>query len=138
MLKYIQVIIMKHVEVVAAVIVDESDRIFCAQRGNHGPLGLKWEFPGGKIEQGETHQEALVREITEELDTDIKVLNHIFTVNHQYETFRITMHAYYSKVLKGNLTLNEHVDSVWLSRNDLNQLDWAEADIPIVDILRGK
>ncbi len=127
---------MKHIEVVAAVIIDAKDRIFCAQRGNYGELALKWEFPGGKIELGETHRVALIREIKEELNTDIDVLDHIITVNHQYETFKLTMHTYYSKVTQGNLLLSEHINSKWLGKNELDQLDWADADIPIVNKLR--
>lgn len=127
---------MKHYEVVAAVIVDDNGKIFCTQRGNYGELALKWEFPGGKIELGETQQDALRREIKEELETDIEVLNHIISVNHQYETFKLSLHAYYSKVIKGKLALTEHVNSKWLSKEELNLLEWAAADIPIVNKLR--
>lgn len=95
-------------------------------------------IPGGKIELGETHQEALIREIKEELDTEIEVNDFLTTVNHQYKAFKLTMHAYYSKVIQGDLNLTEHVNSKWLDRSELDQLDWAEADIPIVKILRRK
>jgi len=127
---------MKHYEVVAAVIKNDENKIFCAQRGNYGELALKWEFPGGKIELGETNQEALIREIKEELNTDIDVLDHIITVNHQYQTFKLTMHAYYSNIIQGNLQLSEHINSKWLDKNELDKLDWADADIPIVNKLR--
>lgn len=127
---------MKHYEIVAAVIMNNENKIFCAQRGNYGELALKWEFPGGKIELGETHQEALIREIKEELNTDIDVMEHIITVNHQYKTFKLTMHVYNSKIIQGNLQLSEHINSKWLNNKELDQLDWADADIPIVNKLR--
>jgi len=127
---------MIHYEVVAAVIVDDKDRIFCAQRGNYGELANKWEFPGGKIESGESRLDALIREIREELDTEIEVLNHIITVDHQYKTFKLTMHAFYSKVINGKLQLSEHINSKWLERNELCDLDWADADVPIINILK--
>jgi len=126
---------MKKIEVVAAVIVNEKNEIFCARRKNEGPLALKWEFPGGKIEKGESLTEALVREIEEEFSTKIKVNDFIMTVKHQYETFHITMHAFYATVINGDLVLNEHTDFKWLKNEELFSLDWAEADIPIVKAL---
>lgn len=126
---------MKHFEVVAAVFIDNQGKIFCARRKDKGELALKWEFPGGKIEPGETREEALVREIEEELTAKIAVKDYITTVNHQYNTFKLTMHAYLTEVLDGELILNEHTDSVWLDKEDLMSLDWAQADIPIVELL---
>ena len=126
---------MKNIEVVAAVIINENNEIFCARRKNEGELALKWEFPGGKTEIGESNQEALVREIKEELATDIKVNNFITTVKHQYKTFHLTMHAYYAEVIKGNLEMNEHTGFKWLKKEELHLLDWAPADLPIVNIL---
>ncbi len=126
---------MKKIEVVAAVIVNEKNEIFCARRKNEGPLALKWEFPGGKIEKGESLTEALVREIEEEFSTKIKVNDFIMTVKHQYETFHITMHAFFATVINGDLVLNEHTDFKWLKNEELFSLDWAEADIPIVKAL---
>jgi len=126
---------MKHYEVVAAVFTDEQGRIYCARRRNDGELALKWEFPGGKIEQGETQQEALVREIKEELSADIEVLDYITTVHHQYNTFELTMHAYFTKITNGELVLSEHTGSKWLDKSELMSLDWASADIPIVELL---
>ena len=126
---------MKKIEVVAAVIVNEKNEIFCARRKNDGPLALKWEFPGGKIEKGESLTEALVREIEEEFSTKIKVNDFIMTVKHQYETFHITMHAFFATVINGDLVLNEHTDFKWLKNEELFSLDWAEADIPIVKAL---
>jgi 8-oxo-dGTP diphosphatase len=126
---------MKHFEVVASVLIQDH-RVFCAQRKDSGETAKKWEFPGGKIEVGETHQEALAREISEELSTKINVGNYITTINHQYNTFSITMHAYQCSILEGNLTLSEHLDSKWLTREELGNVDWAPADLPIVERVR--
>ena len=126
---------MKHFEVVASVFIKDN-RVFCAQRKDAGETAKKWEFPGGKIEAGETHQQALVREISEELSTKISVGNFITTVNHQYNTFAITMHAYQCTILEGTLTLSEHLDSRWLSQEELDHVDWAPADLPIVKRVR--
>lgn len=129
---------MKTVHVVAAVII-EDDKVFCCQRANKGPLAKKWEFPGGKIEDGENQKEALIREIQEELETTIKVKEHLTTVDHTYPTFHIIMEAYHCEVIKGNLSLTEHLDSKWLIKDDFYDLDWAEADIPIIKkIVEGK
>lgn len=98
-------------------------------------MGGKWEFPGGKIEIGETREEALVREIKEELDSDIVVDKYLMTVEHDYPTFHITMNAYLCTLLKGELTLKEHNDSVWLGKGELLNLDWADADKQIVSKL---
>lgn len=123
---------MKTIHVVTAVI-KKDNKIFCCQRADTGPLAKKWEFPGGKIEEGENAKEALVREIREELDTEIKVEDLIMKVDHQYPTFRIILEAYLAEVIEGNLTLTEHLDAKWLGKDELKTLDWAEADIPIVD-----
>lgn len=126
---------MKHIEVVAAVMVNHKNQIFCARRKNQGELALKWEFPGGKIEQNESLEDALIREIKEEFSTTIKVNDFIMTVQHQYQGFHLTMHAFYAEVIEGNLVLNEHTDSKWLLKHELLSLDWAAADLPIVHAL---
>ena len=125
---------MRRIEVVAAVI-EKDDKIFCAQRNLAKSMGGKWEFPGGKIEEGETNEEALVREISEEFDSEIKVNEYIMTVEHDYPTFHITMHAYLCSLVNGELTLKEHNDSIWLTKENLLTLDWADADKPIVNKL---
>jgi len=126
---------MKHYEVVAAVFTDDQNRIYCTRRRDNGDLALKWEFPGGKIEQGETKQEALIREVKEELSTDIEVLDYIMTVDHQYNSFKITLHVYFTKIVNGDFILSEHIEAKWLDKEDLMKLDWAEADLPVVKIL---
>lgn len=126
----------KHIEVVAAVIKKE-DKYFCAQRSNNGELAKKWEFPGGKVETGETLEESLKRELREELKIDVNITKFITTVNHEYNTFSLTLHAFLCEPLTNEFVLTEHLDSKWLSIEDLDQLDWAEADIPIVNKLKG-
>jgi len=126
---------MKHFDVVAAVLIKDN-RVFCAQRKDAGETAKKWEFPGGKIEVGEQPQQALVREIAEELLTKIEVSDHLISVNHQYHDFAITLHAYLATILSGTLVLSEHLDSRWLSRNELTSVDWAAADLLVVDKVR--
>ncbi len=123
---------MRHIEVVAAVIKNDENQYYCVRRGGKGEVSRKWEFPGGKIELGESHKEALIREINEELSADIEVLDFITTVKHKYSTFNLTMHVYYAIVIKGTLTLSEHTECKWLFKEQLSQLDWAPADIPVV------
>lgn len=126
---------MKKIEVVAAVIVKEN-KVFCAKRADKGEIALKWEFPGGKIEFGESNEEALLREVKEELDSEIQINDYLMTVQHQYIGFHLTMHAYLCELSSGNLDLSEHVDSSWASKDELDMLDWAAADIPIVNKLK--
>lgn len=126
---------MKTVEVVAAIIIKDN-KILCAQRSIDDPyLSLKWEFPGGKIEKGESHQAALKREIKEELNLDIEVNNFFLTVNHTYPNVQLIMHAYLCTMKDDEITLYEHQHYKWLDVNDLSILDWAEADITIVEEL---
>ena len=100
----------KQIEVVAAVI-KKGNTYFSAQRKDHGELARKWEFPGGKVELGETHREALVREIKEELSVEIKVTDFITTVEHEYNSFIITLHAYYAEYVSGEFKPTEHLDT---------------------------
>ena len=131
---------MKKVEVVAAVIFWE-DLVLCVQRQKNKLhyISEKFEFPGGKIEKGETKEEALVRELLEELNLSTKIESFFLTVVHEYPDFELTMHSYLCKVESKDLILHEHIDSKWLKIDELSSLDWAAADIPIVEkiILNG-
>jgi len=125
---------MKKIEVVAAVIFCE-DQVLCVQRPkNKFPyISEKYEFPGGKIEEGETKEEALHRELLEELNFSTKIKNYFLTVVHQYPDFELIMHSFICEVDSKELTLHEHIDQKWLKINELTALDWAAADIPIIE-----
>lgn len=125
---------MKTIEVVAAIIRC-SDKIFATQRG-YGDFKDGWEFPGGKIEPGETAENALIREIKEELDTTIIVDKLIKTVDYDYPKFHLTMHCFLCSIESGNLELKEHEDSKWLDINTINSVDWLPADLAIIDDIR--
>jgi 8-oxo-dGTP diphosphatase len=127
---------MKHIEVVAAIVIFEN-RILCVQRNKNkfDYISEKYEFPGGKIEEGETKVEALQREILEELDMHIEIQSEFLTTHHEYPDFALTMHSYICTCQHTTLTLNEHIHFMWLPQDELMQLDWAAADIPIVDKL---
>ena len=126
---------MKTVNVAAAVIRD-GDKIFATRRG-HGAYKGFWEFPGGKIEPGETPEEALRREIREELDTLIRVGDHLVTVEYDYPEFHLSMRCYWATVLEGNLVLKEHEAARWLEAKDLETVDWLPADKTIIEIIGG-
>lgn len=125
---------MKRIEVVAAVIIVDR-KILCVQRNKnkYDYISYKYEFPGGKVEKGESLEQALRREILEELNMDIRIQRDFLTVKHDYPDFRITLHAFLCTCDRKELTLNEHIDSKWMDRDLLAVLDWAEADIAIVD-----
>ena len=122
---------MKTVKVVAAVIKD-NDKIFATQRG-YGAFKGGWEFPGGKIEEGETPQEALKREIMEELDTEIEVGELIGTIEYDYPDFHLSMDCFWCELQSEHVVLNEHEDAKWLSRAQLDSVDWLPADVTLVD-----
>ena len=125
----------KHIEVVAAII-KKGDTILATQRG-YGDLKDGWEFPGGKIEPGEAYDAALIREIKEELDVDIVVNEHVITIDYKgYEKFDLTMHCYLCSLANdSNITLVEHEDAKWLSKDSLYSVDWLPADIDAVDAI---
>lgn len=125
---------MKIVNVVAAIIRD-GDKILATQRG-HGEFAGGWEFPGGKIEVGETKEEALIREIKEELEVDIELGEFVHTVEYDYPTFHLTMHCYFGKVIKGEIVLTEHKSAKWLTRDTLASVDWLPADIGLIEVLK--
>ena len=126
----------KSIEVVAAIIV-KDDKIYATQRG-YGPYKDKWEFPGGKIERGETREHALEREIKEELDTEIEVGDYLCTVEYDYQEFYLTMHCFLCDVISGKLTLLEHEDAKWLERDGLWSVDWLPADVEVVKVLETR
>lgn len=127
---------MKTIRVVAAVIksINENGEpiIFATQRG-YGDYKGWWEFPGGKIEPGETPQGALKREIMEELDTEILVGKLIDTVEYDYPTFHLSMECFWCEIIRGNLILNEHEDSRWLKKTEFDDVEWMPADIILID-----
>lgn len=125
---------MKAIRVVAAVIRDE-DKIFATARG-YGEFKGWWEFPGGKIEEGETPQQALVREIKEELDTDIKVGTIIDTIEYDYPTFHLSMDCFWASIINGNLVLKEAADARWLTKETLDSVQWLPADITIIEKIK--
>lgn len=127
---------MKKIEVVAAIIYFEG-KILCVQRPENKLtyISKKYEFPGGKIEIGETQKEALKRELFEELNISPKIKSLFITVIHEYPDFELTMHGYICEAKTFELILNEHISYKWLTINELDKLDWAAADIPIVNKL---
>lgn len=130
---------MKTVRVEAAVInaIDENGEpiIFATQRG-YGEFKGGWEFPGGKIEEGETPQEALKREILEELDTEISVGELIETIEYDYPTFHLSMDCFWCEIVNGNLVLKEHEAAKWLKREELGSVDWLPADVTLIEQIK--
>lgn len=126
---------MKTVRVVAAVIRD-GDRIFATARG-YGEYKGWWEFPGGKIEAGETPEEALVREIREELDTEIRVGTLIDTIEYDYPTFHLSMDCFWAEVVAGRLVLKEAEDARWLTKETLESVQWLPADASLIEHIKA-
>ena len=122
---------MKVIKVVAAIIA-EKGRIFATQRG-YGEFKDGWEFPGGKIEEGETPQQALVREIQEELDTEVEVGDLLGTVEYDYPTFHLSMQCFLCRIKSGRLNLKEHEAARWLAEDELDSVDWLPADIEVLE-----
>ena len=127
---------MKVIRVVAAGIKAANEQgepmIFATQRG-YGDLKGGWEFPGGKIEEGETPKEALKREIMEELDTEIKVGKLIDTIEYDYPTFHLSMDCFWCEIVKGELVLKEHEAARWLTREQLGEVEWLPADVTLIE-----
>jgi len=128
--------VQKIIHVVAAIICDE-DRIFATQRG-HGDWKDYWEFPGGKIEPDETPEEALQREILEELETKIAVGERIATIEYDYPEFHLHMECFLAQVIEGSLVLKEHEAARWLRRNELDTVRWLPADQTIIELLKKR
>jgi len=127
---------MNTIHVVAAIIRDQ-DRIFATQRG-YGDWKDYWEFPGGKIEAGETAEDALSREIREELDTDITVGEKLASIEYDYPAFHLSMECFMAEVQQGELVLKEHEAARWLGKNELDSLNWLPADMEIIELLKQK
>lgn len=125
---------MKTINVVAAIILKDN-KIFATQRG-YGEFKDGWEFPGGKVEADESPEKAIIREIKEELDTDIDVKEYFDTVEYDYPTFHLSMKCYICTVLSGKLDLLEHEASKWLDKDSLESVDWLPADLGLVDKLK--
>ena len=125
---------MKRIEVVAAIIKDGA-RIFATQRG-YGEFKDGWEFPGGKVERGESPEAALVREVKEELDAKIEVRELLYTVEYDYPAFHLTMHCYFCTIVSGELILKEHEAAKWLTVNKLDNVDWLPAEQKLIEMLK--
>lgn len=130
---------MKTIRVVAAIIKAVNDNgepiVFATQRG-YGDLKGGWEFPGGKIEEGETPREALKREIMEELETEITVGELIDTIEYDYPTFHLSMDCFWAEIVSSDLVLIEHKAAKWLTKDELDSVDWLPADITLIDKIR--
>ena len=127
---------MKQIEVVAAIIHDADGRIFATQRG-YGDFKDFWEFPGGKMEPGESPEEALKREIWEELETRIVIERFVRTIEWDYPSFHLVMHCFWCRVESGQLTLKEHEAARWLDRNHLESVNWLPADLQLLQVIKS-
>ena len=131
---------MKTINVVAAIIKATNEKgepiIFATQRG-YGDFKGGWEFPGGKVEEGETPEEALIREIKEELETEIIVGELIDTIEYDYPTFHLSMDCFWAEIISGELVLTEHEAAKWLTKDELDSVEWLPADITLIDKIRA-
>lgn len=130
---------MKHVEVVCAIIENDKDEVFICKRGAGRQLEGKWEFPGGKVEANESHEQTIIREIKEELNSIVDPYEYIGKVNYEYKNiekpFSITLYGYRCVLLNGKLELSEHTDSKWINKKDLSTVDFSDADKPFIDLI---
>ena len=123
---------MNHIHV-ACAIIELKGKVLCAQRSEAMSMPLKWEFPGGKIDEGESPQECLKRELREELGIDASVGQPLTATTHQYPSFSVTLYPFICKIISGDITLHEHSAMVWLPVEELHTLDWCEADWPVIE-----
>ena len=126
---------MKTIRVVAAIII-KNEKVFATQRG-YGDFKGGWEFPGGKIDAGETPEEALIREIKEELDTEVEVIELLDTVEYDYPNFHLSMDCFICSIKSGDLVLKEHEAAQWLTKETLDSVNWLPADLGLIDKIRG-
>lgn len=124
---------MKTIEVVAAII--HKDNCYLATQRGYGDFEGMWEFPGGKIEEGESREEALKREIKEELDVEVKIEKFLCIVDYDYPNFHLTMHCYHCSIGDGEIRLLEHQSAKWLTKDELNEVEWLPADIAVIERL---
>lgn len=127
----------KIINVVAAAI-EKDGKFFCAQRPKGKSLGGFWEFPGGKLKEGESPEQALIREIKEELNSEIKIVSYINEASYDYDFGTVVMKTYHAKLISGNLELLEHQNSTWLASHELSTINWAPVDRPAVRLLSNK
>ncbi|UBH12625.1 (deoxy)nucleoside triphosphate pyrophosphohydrolase [Macrococcus armenti] len=127
----------KYIKVVGAVIVKDG-KILCAQRNENTSLPLMWEFPGGKIEENESPEDALKRELMEEMQSEISVGDKIVTTVYEYEFATIELTTFYAEMLNDQIVLEEHADMKWLSPNELGTIEWAPADVEAVEKIKNK
>ena len=125
---------MKTIRVVAAIII-KNEKVFATQRG-YGDFKGGWEFPGGKIDAGETPEEALIREIREELDTEVEVIELLDTVEYDYPNFHLSMDCFICNIKSGDLVLKEHEAAQWLTKETLDSVNWLPADLGLIDKIR--
>jgi len=128
---------MKHLRV-ACAIIELGGKVLCTQRSKAMSLPLKWEFPGGKIDDGESPGECLKRELIEELGIEISVGEPLSARTHTYMTFKVTLYPFLCKIVSGEITLHEHCAMVWMPKDALHNLDWAEADLPVIEEYQGQ
>ena len=126
---------MKPVVEVAAGIIIRNNKVFCAKRGTKKALPYKWEFPGGKIEKGETAEAALQRKLLEELSCDVRILDKFMSVEHEFPMFIVKLHTFLCVPKECKIILNTHIEARFLSQEELMLLDWTEADLPIIESL---
>lgn len=129
---------MKRIVVVAGILLNDKNDILCAQRSSTGDLAEYWEFPGGKVDSLETHEETLIRELQEELNVSIQSFEKFMTVEYSYPDFDLTLHTFIVDRFNGELELNVHQNLQWVSPSQLHHLNWAPADWPIVERLQNE